>query len=183
MVKSESIPATPGIKLPDNLNKRPSVPGGTPGVAPRGKPLIHALHAVIHYTAMKTVDTFKLKLSCSVTNTSWSEWSSVFASGEHCLRFKHSAAFVSKTLRSLRTHYCVPLEHTTAFDSIRNERSAFASKRRRTHQDVNTNAGFVLFERSCVFSFVFNCSNWNAFALRWQVSFAWTVTYTGSGSI
>ena len=46
MVKSESIPATPGIKLPDNLNKRPSVPGGTPGVAPRGKPLIHALFLV-----------------------------------------------------------------------------------------------------------------------------------------
>ena len=141
------------------------------------------LHAVIHYTAMKTVDTFKLKLSCSVTNTSWSEWSSVFASGEHCLRFKHSAAFVSNTLlHSLRTHYCVPSEHTTAFDSIRNERSAFTSKRRRTHQDVNTNAGFVLFKRSCVFSFVFNCSNWNAFALRWQV-FAGAVTYTGSGSI
>ena len=31
--------------------------------------------------------------------------------------------------------------HTTAFDSVRNERSAFANKRRRTHQDVNTNAG------------------------------------------
>ena len=138
------------------------------------------LHAVIHYTAIKTVDTFKLKLSCSVTNTSWSDWSSVFASGEHCLRFKHSAAFVSKTLRSFRTHCCIRYEHITAF--LQKHTTAFASKRRRTHQDVNTNAGFVLFECSCVFSFVFNCSNSNAFALRWQV-FAWTVTYTGSGSI
>ena len=99
-----------------------------------------------------------------------------------CVCFEDTA-FVSNTLlHSLRTHYCVPLEHTTAFDSIRNERSAFASKRRRTHQDVNTNAGFVLFKRSCVFSLVSNCSNWNAFALRWQV-FAWTATYTGPGSI
>ena len=102
-----------------------------------------------------------------------------------CVCFEYTA-FVSNTLlHSFRTHYCVPLEHTTAFDSIRNERSAFASKRRRTTKmwtRTHANAGFVLFQRSCVFSLVSNCSNSNAFALRWQV-FAWTVTYTGSGSI
>ena len=40
---------------------------------------------------------------------------SVFASGEHCLRLKHSTAFVSKTLRSFRTHCCIRYEHITAF--------------------------------------------------------------------
>ena len=57
-----------------------------------------------------------------------------------CVCFEYTAFVLNTLLQSFRTHYCVPLEHTTAFDSIRNERSAFASKRRRTHQDVNTNA-------------------------------------------
>ena len=106
----------------------------------------------------------------------------LFGDQHFLIRMKFGVCFRRTLLHLFQTHYCVPLEHTTAFNSIRNERSAFASKCRRTHQDVNTNTGFVLFERSCVFSFVFNCSNWNAFALCWQV-FAWTVTYTGSGSI
>ena len=67
--------------------------------------------------------------------------------------------FVLNTiLRSKRTHYCV-----------RKECSAFSSKRRRMHQGVNTNAvnaGFVHFEHTCVFSFVFNCSNPIAFVMR-----------------
>ena len=102
--------------------------------------------------------------------SSWSEWSLVFASGEHHVHYKHSAAFVSKTLRSFWTHYCVPLEHTATFDSVRNEHSAFASKHRWTHQDVNMDAGECRvrsFWTQLCFFFCFNCSNSNAFALRW----------------
>ena len=98
---------------------------------------------VIHYTATKIVETLKLKLSCSVTNTSWSEWSRTLQSFQTlcCVCFEDTA-FVSNTLlHSFQTHYCVPLEHTTAVDSVPNECSVFASKRRRTHQDVNTDAG------------------------------------------
>ena len=90
---------------------------------------------VIHYTAMKIVETLKLKLSCSVTNTSWSEWSRTLHSFQTlcCICFEDTA-FISNTLPH-------SLEHNTGFDSVPNECSAFASKRRRTHQDVNRNAG------------------------------------------
>ena len=78
---------------------------------------------------MEIVETFKLKLSCSVTH-----WCLL----QECIHFKHSAAFVSNTLlHSFRTHYCVSLEHSTAFNSIWNECSAVTSKRRQTHEDVN----------------------------------------------
>ena len=91
---------------------------------------------------------------------------------KHCsVCFGHSRAtnYVSKTLRFFRTRSCVHIEHITVFvlNALLHskERSVVDSKCRLTHQGVNTNAGFVLFKCTFVFSFVFNCSNANTFAL------------------